>query len=428
GGKKKGKKTAPERVVVTTRFIEAERLRCMCPRLGDAYARSEAVLDVRADVVFSRLRKVVQYGLETLDASGGRLGFLPEEIRERPEMACLTNLNLSRNQLFNSDHVFGILLGLKNLKKLDLTDNFFNGVLSAAAGRLRELEELRLDVNQITELPAAVDMWTELRVFSISHNALTVLPPQASGHWRNLEDLNVRNNDLRMLPLEMGRWAKLRRLLAGGNGILEVPAEVGECSELEVLDLRGNALSKLPPELARCTSLALLHVGGNRISEFGPEMCEAFVNLQELYLYRNKITSLPPEVVGCMARLVKLSLSGNNIKAKPRPTYLYTQAIPAEIGACSGLAELYINNNQKFSSVPTSISGLKMLRELSARRCKALKSLPSELAKCENLKELDVRSDKKQTCRMTPEFAAALKVRRCNIRGGVIKKGKGKKA
>ncbi|CAM9471754.1 unnamed protein product, partial [Hapterophycus canaliculatus] len=172
-GKKKGKKSAPERVVVTTRFIEAERLRCMCPRLGDAYARSEAVLDARADVVFSRLRKVVRFGLETLDASGGRLGFLPEEIRERPEMACLTDLNLSRNQLFNSDHVFGVLVCLKNLKKLDLTDNFFNGVLSVTAGKLRELEELRLDVNQITELPAAVDMWTELRVLSLSHNALT---------------------------------------------------------------------------------------------------------------------------------------------------------------------------------------------------------------------------------------------------------------
>lgn len=30
----------------------------MCPRLGDAYARSEAVLDLRVDVVYSRLREV----------------------------------------------------------------------------------------------------------------------------------------------------------------------------------------------------------------------------------------------------------------------------------------------------------------------------------------------------------------------------------
>ena len=46
------------------------------------------------------------------------------------------------------------------------------------------------------------------------------------GDWRNLEDLNVRNNGLRLLPLEMGRWTNLKRLLAGGNSILEVPIEV----------------------------------------------------------------------------------------------------------------------------------------------------------------------------------------------------------
>lgn len=36
----------------------------------------------------------------------------------------------------------------------------------------------------------------------------------------------MRNNELRVLPLEMGKWAKLKRVLAGGNGILELPAEV----------------------------------------------------------------------------------------------------------------------------------------------------------------------------------------------------------
>ena len=75
----------------------------------------------------------------------------------------------------------------------------------------------------------------------------------------------------------------------------------------------------------------------------------------------------------------------------------------------------------------TTMSNWPCLLSLAILRCKALKSLPLELASCESLKELDVRSDKKQTCKMTPEFAAALKVRRCNIRGGVIKKGKGGK-
>lgn len=77
---------------------------------------------------------------------------------------------------------------------------------------------------------------------------------------------------------------------------LKQSRQVGECLELAVLDLRANALVELPPELARCTSLAFLHVGGNKIADFGPELCKAFVEMQELYLYRNKITSLPPEV------------------------------------------------------------------------------------------------------------------------------------
>ncbi|CAM9367183.1 unnamed protein product [Choristocarpus tenellus] len=58
GGKKKGKKKVPEKAIVTTRYIETERARCMCPRLGDAYARSEFAQDLRIDVVFHRLRKV----------------------------------------------------------------------------------------------------------------------------------------------------------------------------------------------------------------------------------------------------------------------------------------------------------------------------------------------------------------------------------
>lgn len=47
-----------------------------------------------------------------------------------------------------------------------------------------------------------------------------------------------------------------------------------------------------------------------------------------------------------------------------RPPYLYTQAIPAEIGACSGLAELYINNNQKVNRTDLT----QKLRKLAEAR------------------------------------------------------------
>ena len=43
------------------------------------------------------------------------------------------------------------------------------------------------------------------------------------------------------------------------------------------------------------------------------------------------------------------------------------------------------------------------------------------------LRELDVRAPKKQVCKIPPEVAEILKTQQCVIRGGVVKKGKGKK-
>jgi hypothetical protein len=40
------------------------------------------------------------------------------------------------------------------------------------------------------------------------------------------------------------------------------------------------------------------------------------------------------------------------------------------------------------------------------------------------LRELDVRGAKKQVCKITPEVATLLRLQRCKLRGGVIKKGK----
>ena len=65
----------------------------------------------------------------------------------------------------------------------------------------------------------------------------------------------------------------------------------------------------------------------------------------------------------------RISLSGNNLKT-----------LPEEIGACVALQELYLANNAKFSSLPSSAGHLRRLQELVLRKCPALKQLPASVA------------------------------------------------
>ncbi|CAM9733705.1 unnamed protein product, partial [Discosporangium mesarthrocarpum] len=94
---------------------------------------------------------------------------------------------------------------------------------------------------------------------------------------------------------------------------MELPEEIGRCRLLESLDLRKNELTALPRSLAQCSCLSFMHLGNNRISLLEPALCEALVNLREVYLCRNKLEALPPQV-GCMVNMTKISLSGNNMK------------------------------------------------------------------------------------------------------------------
>lgn len=54
-----------------------------------------------------------------------------------------------------------------------MTENFINGMLSPHAGRLTQLEELHMDVNNLTSLCPEVANWTRLRVITLSDNSLT---------------------------------------------------------------------------------------------------------------------------------------------------------------------------------------------------------------------------------------------------------------
>ncbi|KAJ1462724.1 hypothetical protein M885DRAFT_456412 [Pelagophyceae sp. CCMP2097] len=413
--KGKGKKEAgPE--VLTTRTIVRERERACCPRLGDATLRQERADEIMMECVFFKIRRAVLRDKDELDLSRSNLAAMPDDMR-MPELGnLLIKLDLSHNQLFGSQHVFDVCSGLRQLTDLDLSYNFLNGPLSAAAClNFPQLEVLCLDGNQITALPDDVGSWRKLRKFSASKNALRTLPAQACNGWIALTHLNLRNNALQTLPTMGEAWANLEVLYLGSNELKELPS-VESLVSLRELDLRSNQLAALPPFLACCTGLIKLHLGNNKITDVPPEVLGSLVNVEELHLYKNKLDQLPDEL-GNLTKCRMLTLSSNNLRT-----------LPDSIDQCKSLAELYINNCAKFASLPASAGDCTALRELQAKKCPGLKALPATAAAWENLRELDLRAAKKQVCKLPPEVTAALEARQCTIRGGVQKKAKaGKK-
>ena len=54
---------------------------------------------------------------------------LPDVAHLVPELSSLTDINISKNNLFNTEAVFNLITKITSLKRINLSENFINGVL-----------------------------------------------------------------------------------------------------------------------------------------------------------------------------------------------------------------------------------------------------------------------------------------------------------
>ena len=93
----------------------------------------------------------------------------------------------------------------------------------------------------------------------------TRCPPEI-GMLRNLEELNLDQNQLRHLPVEIGHLTKLKFLSLAENRLKELPGTIGNLVLLEIFYLQNNLLFEVPDEFAKLKSLESCHIHGNVLS------------------------------------------------------------------------------------------------------------------------------------------------------------------
>ncbi|KAK3604597.1 hypothetical protein CHS0354_027451 [Potamilus streckersoni] len=130
---------------------------------------------------------------------------------------------------------------LHKLKIFDLSNNIIEDI-PGDFGKLPELQELRMNINELKSIPGSFflkeNLQNKLCLLDLSNNHIRVLPLQIC-ELRNLVNLKVDSNEIEHIPPTIGRLKKLKFFSAAKNKIRVLPAGFLRL-QLENVDLFDN--------------------------------------------------------------------------------------------------------------------------------------------------------------------------------------------
>ncbi|KAF6176215.1 hypothetical protein GIB67_023506 [Kingdonia uniflora] len=222
----------------------------------------------------------------------------------------LSDYRWTDTEQIGPDRIPGQILPIDNpnLKQLDLSDNAFDGTISAAIGnQLTSVTSLGLDENNLEgrNLCRFVDLGLSDNNFKGDITgfltSLSLCVPSS------LESLRLQGNDLLSgsLPRQLENLINLKELNLGGNSFSgPIPVSLGGLRSVRVISLSYNNFNgSLPERLGNLSNLQELYIDNN-----------SFSNLQELYIDNNSLEGVIGEThFANLTRLQILYLSKNSL-------------------------------------------------------------------------------------------------------------------
>lgn len=362
-------------------------------------------------------------------------------------MASLRELTLNDTEI---EEIPDSVRSLQNLELLSLMRCVSLTELPEFVGDLKSLKELFIDGSEIRELPASICSLRYLKTLSIGDCRFSSHCPDSIKGLHSLTELSLGGPSITSLPRQIGALKMLRRLEIWNCESLEsLPESIGNLADLTTMILYNVNITELPQSIGELESIVIMRLNEcKRLCKLPPSMG----NLRSLYhliMEGTAVTELP-ETFGMLSKLVTLRMGkkphsvvipeGNT---ETENQDLITEEtpgsiLPSSVSNLSWLEELnarawYMQGKvpddfeklvsletlnlgyNNFTSLPTSLKGLSVLKKLLLPHCKELKSLPplpsslvevniagcvaietiSDLTELENLEELNMANCEK---------------------------------
>ena len=155
---------------------------------------------------------------------------------------------------------------------------------------------------------------TQVTVLNLRKNDLTVLPEEI-GFFTGLFYLDLQDNKLNSLPDSIGKLTALRMLDVSRNALTILPNSLGDLILLQSLDLCDNKLRTLPKAIEELSALEMVFLSRNLIRSL-PRSIGNLTLLKELELSFNQLTSLP-NTLDKLKSLENLDLLNNHLRFFP---------------------------------------------------------------------------------------------------------------
>ena len=286
-----------------------------------------------------------------------------------------------------------------------------------------DLKELSVDKNGILELESGIINFEELEVLSVNMNQLSDLsfllgdprkPPWDKQRLGVLRTLQLRGNQIQVLPPEITRLKSLNIFMMDNNQLTMLPDEIGDLVHLEQLSFSHNELSRIPDTVSTLVELNYLNISHNKIVAL-PFALGKLMDLTKFPFNDNPLLEPPLEVVvkGADFTLNYLDICCKALQhGVMEVSSINLYEIPREVTRITNLTKLNLSDN-KISMVrkelielegleildlsennmkifPTVLCSLSLLSDLNIGH-NNITRLPVQLGRLSNLKKLGLK-------------------------------------